>query len=173
LLRTELFLSWPQQEVAVRFERLIDWFVAHGLAVRDENFLHAPSAQEPASVLLHALARCVRQPLERYFITIETLKQFGSARLSSRELEDVCFLLAQRVAFLHEAAAPEFFDRTAFRTIIHTLLAEKLVFAHNGLLEFGPTLERASADNRWLLSTDTRLAIAHATSVDLKSLLKA
>jgi glycerol-3-phosphate O-acyltransferase len=173
LLRSELFLSWPQARVAEQFDELINWFVSKGLAIRDENFLHAPAPQEPASVLLHALARCVRQPLERYFITIETLKQFGSARLSSRELEDVCYLLAQRVAFLHEGAAPEFFDRTAFRTIIHTLLAEGLVFAKNGLLEFGTELERASADNRWLLSTDTRLAIAHATSVDLQALLKA
>jgi glycerol-3-phosphate O-acyltransferase len=170
-LRTELHLSWADDEVEPRFKRLIDWFVANGLAIREGSLLLAPSAQDHGSAMLHALARCIRQPLERYFIALATLKQFGSGTLSSAALEDVCFLLAQRVAFLHEPAAPEFFDRTAFRTIISTLLDQGLIRAEQGKLLFTQALDERAQDSQWLLSPDTRLAITHATSVRLEQLL--
>ena len=67
------------------------------------------------------------QTLERYFLTLSVLSRKGSGELSAKELEEQCTLLAQRISLLYGINAPEFFDKSLFRTLIQQLVSEKLL----------------------------------------------
>jgi len=157
LLRAELFLSWDAAELGGKVDACLDAFAALGLTGA------GPAARGDGAAALHTLAQLMRQPLERWFITLAVLTGQGSGALTSKALEDLCYLLAQRMAFLHEPGSPEFFDRAAFRAIIATLGELGWVRAVDGRLAFDGALVEAAADAPWLLSPEVRFAIAQVT----------
>jgi glycerol-3-phosphate O-acyltransferase len=164
-LRSELFLSWSEADL----ERALQGYVAAFLRlqlIRERGpRLAAPSPAQRESLALHSLAHAIHQPLERYFVVVATLGRFGSGALSARLLEDCCVLLAQRLAYLHEAAGPEFFDRASFRSIIRTLGDIGLASEEDGKLHFPPLLGRSADDAAYLLPHEARLAISHVTQL--------
>ncbi len=163
-LRAELFVSWTAESLPARVDDVVAAFGALGLVRGDLPLLSAPPVGTAGSVSLHALAQSMRQPLERYFIVLAVLGRQGSGATSARELEDLCYLLAQRMALLHEAPSPEFFDRSAFRALIDTLIDLGWVRVENERLTFGEAVEAAAADASWLLSNEVRRAIAQVVA---------
>ena len=157
MLRTELFLSWTVDELPARVDAVLDAFAALGLADA------APASRDVGSAALHALAQLMRQPLERWFIVLAVLTGQAPGSLTAKSLEDLCFLLAQRMAFLHEPGSPEFFDRASFRAIIATLHELGWVRALDGRLVYESAVVEAAADAPWLLSAEVRFAIAQVT----------
>jgi glycerol-3-phosphate O-acyltransferase len=133
------------------------------LAGEPSSRLRPPAPGTPGSVALHALAEVMRQPLERYFITLSVLCGQGSDRLGARALEDLCALLAQRMAYLHEASSPGFVDRASFRAVIATLAELGWIRERDGRLGFGEALAVAADDAPMLLSGEVRRAIAQLT----------
>ena len=164
-LRAELFLSWDVHALPAKVDACIDAFDALGL-------VGAPGAPRD-STALHVLAQLMRQPLERWFIVLSVLTGQGSGALSAKALEDLCFLLAQRMAFLHEPGSPEFFDRGSFRSIIATLGTLGWVRTVDGRLAFGGALVDAADDAPWLLSDEVRLAIAQVTRLSEEDVQRA
>jgi glycerol-3-phosphate O-acyltransferase len=164
-LRAELFLSWDAGALAGKVDACLDAFEALGL-----HDSPGPARDAPA---LHPLAQLMRQPLERWFITLSVLTRQGSGALSPKALEDLCFLLAQRMAFLHEPGSPEFFDRASFRSIIATLGDLGWVHVTDGRLTFDGALVGAAEDARWLLSDDVRIAIAQVTRLSDEDVARA
>jgi glycerol-3-phosphate O-acyltransferase len=154
-LRADLFLAPRPEALDARIDACLDAFAELGLV--------GTGSRDSGSAALHALAQAMRQPLERYFITLAVLTGQGNGALAPKALEDLCFLLAQRMAFLHEKGSPEFFDRASFRAIIATLAELGWVRTVEGRLAFQGELLEAAADARWLLSADVRLAIAQVT----------
>jgi glycerol-3-phosphate O-acyltransferase len=154
-LRADLFLSWDADVLTARVGDCLAAFEALGMTGA------APGAPGPAA--LRTLAQLMRQPLERYFITLAVLTGQGSGMLAPKALEDLCFLLAQRMAFLHEPGSPEFFDRAAFRAIIATLGELGWIRTVDGRIAFDGALREAAEDAGWLLSPDVRVAIAQVT----------
>jgi glycerol-3-phosphate O-acyltransferase len=164
-LRADLFLSWDSAALDTKVDACLEAFAALGLTDA------APDA--PGRGALHTLAQLMRQPLERYFITLTVLAGQPAGTLSPKALEDLCFLLAQRMAFLHEAGSPEFFDRASFRAIIATFGALGWVRTVEGRLAFETALGDAAGDAAWLLSPDLRLAIAQLTRLSEEDLKRA
>ncbi|HVL59655.1 MAG TPA: glycerol-3-phosphate 1-O-acyltransferase PlsB [Burkholderiaceae bacterium] len=162
-LRAELFLSWPPERLPQRVDDYLQAFDALQLTRADA--LAPPPAGTPESVALHSLAQVMRQPLERYFITLAVLTGQGPGALTPQAAEDLCYLLAQRMSFLHETGSPEFFDRAAFRSIIEALEQLGLVRRTEGRLHFDERLAACAADAEHLLSAEVRLAIAHVTQL--------
>lgn len=154
-LRAELFLSWRADALGAKLDACLDAFAALGLLGR--------AAGTPESAALHGLAQLMRQPLERWFIVLSVLTGQGSGVLTPKALEDLCFLLAQRMTYLHEAGSPEFFDRAAFRSIASTLGELGWVRTVDGRLGFGDALVEAAGDAPWLLSDEVQRAIAQLT----------
>jgi glycerol-3-phosphate O-acyltransferase len=154
-LRAELFLSWEAAALPGRLDACLDAFEALGL-------VGAPGSPRD-STALHVLAQLMRQPLERWFIVLSVLTGQAPGTLSPKALEDLCFLLAQRMTFLHEPGSPEFFDRASFRSIIATLGTLGWVRTVDGRLAFDGALVEAAEDAPWLLSDEVRLAIAQVT----------
>ncbi|MFM1988888.1 MAG: hypothetical protein RJA99_1845 [Pseudomonadota bacterium] len=157
MLRAELFLSWDADGLAARVDACLDAFDALGLTG------DAPASRDAGAAALHALAQLMRQPLERWFIVLAVLTGQAPGSLTAKSLEDLCYLLAQRMAFLHEPGSPEFFDRSSFRAIIATLHALGWVRGADGRLVYESALVEAAADAPWLLSAEVRFAIAQVT----------
>lgn len=172
-LRSELYLSWSEQDLEQRLQSYLDAFRRLQL-VRDRGSrLVAPAPAQRESLALHSLAQAMRHPLERYFIVVATLVRFGPGVLTPTLLEDCCVLLAQRLAYLHEAAGPEFFDRSSFRAIIRTLADIGLVDEQQGRLHFPPLLGRSADDAAYVLPHEARLAISHVTQLSEDEIVRA
>jgi glycerol-3-phosphate O-acyltransferase len=173
-LRSELFLAWSAEELERALERYVEAFLRLQLIRERGPRLAAPSPAQRESLALHSLAHAIHQPLERYFIVVATLGRFGSGKLSAHLLEDCCVLLAQRLAYLHEGAGPEFFDRASFRSIIRTLGEIGLVGEEDeGKLHFPPLLGRSADDAAYLLPHEARLAISHVTQLSEEDIVAA
>jgi len=167
LLRAELFLSWDAAALGTKVDACLDAFESLGLTAA------GPGTRGDGAAALHTLAQLMRQPLERWFITLAVLTGQGSGALTPKALEDLCFLLAQRMAFLHEPGSPEFFDRASFRAIIATLGELGWVRGIDGRLAFDGALVEAAADAPWLLSPEVRFAIAQVTRLSDEDVVRA
>jgi glycerol-3-phosphate O-acyltransferase len=88
------------------------------------------------------------------------LAKNGSGKLTRAELEQLCFLTAQRISRLHEIAAPEFSDRNLFRQFIN-LLRENGVLGTDAdeKLVFAEVIREISEDAKFILSTEIRHGI--------------
>ena len=126
-LQAELFLHWNSSELSGEVQRWLDALVDCGYLHLNDKGYHATPASSNEHALLEGLAANVMQTLERYFLTLSVLSRKGSGELSAKELEEQCTLLAQRISLLYGINAPEFFDKSLFRTLIQQLVSEKLL----------------------------------------------
>jgi glycerol-3-phosphate O-acyltransferase len=161
-LKAELFLPWDEVGFEQAIDKQIDWLVTRGLLERksDSGLLKCPEGGTREDLQLRIMGHGLLQTFERYYITMTILAKNGSGRLTRAELERLCHLTAQRIAQLHEIAAPEFSDRNLFRQFI-ALLRDNGVLTTNAeeKLEFDEVIGQISNDARFILSTDIRHGI--------------
>ena len=74
----------------------------------ESGLLKCPEGGSRDELQLRIMGHSLLQTFERYFITMAILAKNGSGRLTRGELERLCYLTAQRIAQLHEIAAPAF-----------------------------------------------------------------
>lgn len=171
-MRSELFLPWCDESVTEVIQQWQEALIANDLLIaRDNEQLVSPSPASSAHAELNVLAQGVRQSLQRYFITVSLLTQQGSGKISRKQLEELCSLLAQRISILHEFSAPEYFDKAVFRNFIETLLTNQTVHTDaSGNLAFDHRLSTVAAEARLVLDAETRQAIqqiTHLTTQDI------
>jgi len=161
-LKAELFLPWDEAGFEQAIDKQIDWLTARGLLERkpESDLLRCPDGGSREDLQLRIMGHGLLQTFERYYITMAILAKNGSGRLTRGELERLCHLTAQRIAQLHEIAAPEFSDRNLFRQFIG-LLRDNGVLTTNAeeKLEFDEVIGQISDDARFILSTDIRHGI--------------
>jgi len=161
-LKAELFLPMDQAAFEQAIDRQIDWLVERGLLEQtaESGLLKCPEGGSRDELQLRIMGHSLLQTFERYFITMAILAKNGSGRLTRGELERLCYLTAQRIAQLHEIAAPEFSDRNLFRQFI-SLLRDNGVLTINAeeKLAFDEMIGQISDDARFILSTDIRHGI--------------
>ena len=162
----ELFLPWNEDEFAARIQATLEFFIAQGLlnADADGRILERGPGQGNTAFRLRALAHNLLPAIERYYIGLALLVKNGPHTLSSGELENLCWLTAQRLSLLHELNAPEFFDKSLFRGFIQKLRERRVVWADaNGKLDFDAELEVVAKDARVILSREIRHGILKLT----------
>ena len=94
------------------------------------------------------------------FRSISVLAKNGPGTLGSAELESLCHLAAQRLSLLYAPAAPEFFDKTLFRSFIQKLRELKLVWPDdNSKLLFDQRLDSWAKDATTILGRELRHTI--------------
>lgn len=166
-LRSELFLSWTDDELPAMVNAHIQALEAQGLLLRRSNGTLVPPPSSSAEYArLHILSRALRQTLVRYHMTITVLNQRGSGKLTQQQLEELCHLLAQRLSFVREFSAPEFFDKALFRNFLDTL--KQLGFlcqAEAGQLLFDEKLSALAQEALELLPSGIRQAILQVTLI--------
>ena len=165
-VQAELFLPWSEDEFAERIQKTLDFFIAQGLleADADGRIMERGPGQSDPAFRLRALAHTLLPAIERYYIGLALLVKNGPHTLTAGELENLCYLSAQRLSLLHELNAPEFFDRSLFRGFIQKLRERRVVWAdENGKLDFDLTLEEVAKDARVILSREIRHGILKLT----------
>lgn len=167
-LRSELFLRWPDEELGQVVRRTVDVMTGMRLLVADPGnvaVMRPPSGTAEA-VQLSVLAQSTLQTLERFYMTIALLFKHGSGNISQNDLENLCYLMAQRIALLHGLDAPEFFAKTLFRNFIQVLKERGVVWANaQGLLEYDESIRSVEADAKLVLSDQIRHSVLQVTHV--------
>ncbi len=163
-LKSELFLRYSNEQVAVEIDRWIDTLMEHGILRTDGDRVLGPDEGTDERLRLHTLSRFIIQTLERYYIAIATLRKHGSGVLTASELEEQSTLMAERMSILFGLNAPEFFDKALFRSFINNLQKNGVITADaDGCLSYTRELEDVSEDARLVLSVEKRQAIAQVT----------
>jgi glycerol-3-phosphate O-acyltransferase len=161
-LKAELFLPWDADAFIQAVDDHIAWMLEQGLLSEsgDSGVLERPEGAGRKELQLRIMGNSLLQTFERYYITIAILAKNGSGILTRSELEQLCFLTAQRMSQLSEFAAPEFTDRQLFRQFI-ALLREQDVISTNAdeKLEFNEMIQQVSDDARYILSQEIRHGI--------------
>jgi len=167
-LRSELFLHWPEEELGQVVRRTVDVMVSRRLLIPDpenDGMIRPPSGTAEA-VQLSVLAQSTLQTLERFYMTIALLFKHGSGNISQNDLENLCYLMAQRIALLHGLDAPEFFAKALFRNFIQVLKERSVVWVNaQGLLEYDQSIRSVEADAKLVLSDQIRHSVLQVTHV--------
>lgn len=164
-LQAELFLPWNEDEFASRIDRTIEVFIREGLLEQvsddDGGILQRNAGQTDEVFRLRALGHTLQQAFERYYIAISVLVKNGPGVLGAGELESLCQLAAQRLSLLYAPAAPEFFDKSLFRSFIQKLRELKLVWPNpdTSKLMFDDRLKVWAKDARVVLGRELRHTI--------------
>jgi glycerol-3-phosphate O-acyltransferase len=165
-VRDELFLRWPEDDIAGVVLELLDGLAKHGLlefSAADSIWRRPPTGSIEA-VQLSLLAQVTVQIIERYYLVIAVLLQSGSGHLSQEVLESQCELMAQRMSLLHELNSPEFFDKALFKNFIDLLRARKVLAVNGeGRLTYGELLISVADDAQLVLHEQIRNSVLQAT----------
>ena len=173
LLRAELFLSPDDGMEQERFQRCLSFLAGEGLIERSAGQISSPPPSDKASVAIHALARAVRQPLQRCMIVASTLDRFEPGALDAQALEGCAWLIAQRVALLGAGDATQLPDRAALRTHVETLIALGHAEERAGRLHATSGLSEVTRHAALTLPPEVRLAISHASQRPVEEILAA
>jgi len=121
-LKAELFLKWKDSEINAQVTEYIDALAqANLIFVDDEDFIFCPTPNSEDHNQLAVLAAPVRQSLERYYMTMALISQRGSGNISIRQVEELSYLVGQRLSVLYEFNSPEFFDKALFQSFVKVL----------------------------------------------------
>lgn len=166
-LRSELFLIWRDEELPGVIAKTLDAMAAQSLVQRtqDDTWV-VPGANTADYARLHILSRALRQTLVRYHMTITVLNQRGSDKLTQQQLEELCHLLAQRLSFVREFSAPEFFDKALFKNFLDTLKSLGYLCTNDDKrLVFDERLSALANDALQMLPSGIRQAVLQVTLI--------
>ena len=177
-LQAELFLPWSEDEFAARIDQTINVFVREGLLQHvgedDGGMLARSTGQTDEVFRLRAIGHSLQQAFERYYIAIAVLVKNGPGTLGAAELESLCQQAAQRLSLLYAPAAPEFFDKSLFRSFIQKMRELKLVWPdQNSKLLFDERLDAWAKDAKFILGRELRHTIERVSPEAVKPELPA
>ncbi len=165
-VQAELFLPWSEDEFTARLQATLEFFIAQGLLETnaDGRIIGRGPGQSDDAFRLRVLADNLLPAIERYYIGLALLVKNGPRTLTAAELENLCWLSAQRLSLLQELNAPEFFDKSLFRGFIQKLRERRVVWTdEHGKLDFSADLEEVAKDARVILSREIRHGILKLT----------
>ncbi len=163
--RNEYLLHWrADQDLPAAVDNIVTVLDQQGLVKRDGDCLHGAAVHTYASDLLVHLGQTVMPSLERYYLTIRLLVQYGSGRLTTEQLGELAHHTAQRLSLLYEFDSPEFFDKLVLGNFIRQLKDAGLVEQdEQQRLCFGERLQALDDEARRILSPDISQAIQRIT----------
>ena len=165
-LQAELFLKWQPQAVEPIIDRYIEALIASKWVLDDgRDNLYSPVANSEAQKQLQMLAAPVKQSLERYFMILALISRRGSGTLSSKQAEELGYLLGQRLSVLYEFNSPESFDKALFHSFIHALAEQNLIeIDDEHIINFDERLHDMAQNAPLILDEDTLLMLEHITA---------
>ena len=168
-IKAELFLPWSENELPQMIDHLLEAMSGHGLLLKNAQLevFTQPASGSAHYAQLKLLARIISPTLEVYYLTLALLSRTGEAQLSKDELENQCYLMAQRIAMIHELNSPDFSDRKLISNFIASLIHTNFLRdAASGQLRFGEAFLRADKHARLLLSKEMRTNILQMLKIN-------
>ncbi|MCG8613315.1 MAG: glycerol-3-phosphate 1-O-acyltransferase PlsB [Pseudomonadales bacterium] len=164
-IRSELHIRWTKEVLEARLQEWLDIMVKNEFLYRENGKLRRPAITAPKFIMLSVLARIVMQTLERYFIVIALLRDYGSGNVTADELEKQSTLMAQRMSILYGLNAPEFFDKTMFRNFIAVLMNNQiLTLDDDKRILFDKRIDDVAEEARLVLDAELRQGILQVTN---------
>lgn len=160
-IKAELFLTWHQKELPDIIRQMLDVLSEHGLLIRNEQLDVYTRASSGTSEYVHLnmLTRVISPVLEVYYLTLALLSR-NKNKLSRDELENRCYLMAQRVAMIHELNSPDFSDKKLISNFIEVLIHIDYVRTYGTeQIEYSEAFQQADKRARLLLSKEMRTNI--------------
>ena len=150
-------------------DHLLEAMSSHGLLLKNAQLdvFTQPASGSAHYAQLKLLARIISPTLEVYYLTLALLSRTGEAQLSKDELENQCYLMAQRVSMIYELNSPDFSDRKLISNFIESLIHTNFLRdAASGHLRFGEAFLRADKHARLLLSKEMRTNILQMLKIN-------
>ncbi len=161
-VEAELFLKWEQNELPEIIEQMLGFMSDHGLLIKNEQLDVYTRAGSGTSEYVHLtmLTRVISPVLEVYYLTLALLSRTRSEKISRAELENRCYLMAQRVAMIHELNSPDFSDKKLISNFIEVLInIDYLRTFGTEQIEYSEAFQKADKRVRLLLSKEMRTNI--------------
>ena len=158
-VKAELFLIWDTHQLNVIISQTLDAMAQQDLFIKNEQLdvYSRPASGKPAYMHLNMLARVLSPVLEVYYLTVSILLRDGHKKMPRQELEDNCYLMAQRIAMIYELNAPDFSDHHLISNFIETLISsDYLKTVDDKHLEYNETFTKVDRRSRLLLSREMR-----------------
>jgi len=123
-LKSEFFLPWQPAEIDNIIEQLlIQLSDAQLLSYDNKTKLYSrPAISTEQHAQLSTLAQVISPVLELYYMIFALLAEHGSNTLSHERLEELCYLMAQRLSLMYEINSPDFFDKKLIANFIGSLI---------------------------------------------------
>ena len=150
------------------FEQTLTTLAADGWIVEEtEACVVGVAAQGTDSAAsLELLASVIRPTLTRHALMLALVVRGDSGSMNRESVETLCQQAAQHLAMTHVFNAPEFSDRTQFRSAFEALLqAGRVRLDSVNFVHFDTTLAAQAAEAAFLLPADTRAAVLRAAQL--------
>ncbi len=165
LMESELYLpEWTADSFAP-FDATLAAMVDDGwvMAERDASVISMPASGSDAALQLETLASTIRPTLTRHALMLALVVRDGAGSKSRDAVEQLCQQAAQHLAMTHVFNAPEFSDKTQFRSAFDALLRADLVKLDSAsFVHFDESTAAWANDAVFLLPPDTRAAVLRA-----------
>ena len=155
----------PVTPTFLAFDRTLETLAVDGwiMIETDANVVSSSPAGTNEMMHLEVLAATIRPTLTRHALMLALVVRGESGEKSRESLETLCQQAAQHLAMTHVFNAPEFSDRTQFRSAFDALLRAGLVQLDSAdSVHFEPALLTRAEDAAFLLPPDTRAAVLRA-----------
>jgi len=124
-LRSEFFLPWSSADAEKEIDKLLAYLTKTGLITfnEDSNLYSKPGISTQHHAQLTTLAQVISPILELYYMIFALLGEQGSDTLTRKRLEELCYLMAQRLSLMYEINSPDFFDKKLIANFIDSLIS--------------------------------------------------
>jgi glycerol-3-phosphate O-acyltransferase len=166
-LKKEFFLPWTHTEIENVVDRILQCFSTAGLLVYSEgsDIYSKPRISTEYHAQLTTLARIISPVLELYYMIFALLAGHGSDTLTRDRLEELCYLMAQRLSLMYEINSPDFFDKKLITNFIDSLINLGYVCINDsGKLEIRETAVNEGRHARRLLDKNMQFNILQMLS---------
>lgn len=162
-LKAELFMKWDTDTLKPAVEQYIDALIEDELITTEDGYLFSPSPNTETHNQLVILGASVKQSIERYYMILAIITQRGSGKMSSKQVEDISYLLGQRLSVLYEYNSPDFFDKSLFQSFLKVLTQKDYIRIREGLIEFDDHLIHIAQYANLVLDDATLHMLQHIT----------
>ena len=123
-LSTEFFLPWKSSDLEKVIDDILFCLSSSGLLKYNEasGIYTRPQISTEEHAQLTTLAHIISPLLELYYMIFALLAEHGSATLTHERLEQLCYLMAQRLSLMYEINSPDFFDKRLITNFINSLI---------------------------------------------------
>lgn len=156
---------FPLTEPFEAFDRTLETLASDGwINVEHEaNVVSASRQGTDSAAFLELLASTIRPALTRHALMLALVVRAEPGAQTRNALESTCQQAAQLLAMTHVFNAPEFSDKSQFRSAFDALLRVNLVRLDAAdRVHFDPDLVSRAEDAAFLLPPDTRAAVLRA-----------
>jgi glycerol-3-phosphate O-acyltransferase len=123
-LSREFFLPWAAADLSSVIDKILDRLCKAELITYHETVesFSRPSTSTEQHAQLTNLAQVISPVLELYYMIFALLAEHGSDILYRERLEELCYLMAQRLSLMYEINSPDFFDKKLIANFIDSLI---------------------------------------------------